>query len=536
MGSSAGEHGSWRTVAPPRIRSVAFARSSRGRVRPGLVRRAGPRTAIRAGHPRTALRSLRWPRTRWPARPFGVAGLFVRRPRWFRPDGPVGSPESGGLRRNRQDRPPRLNILGPAQPPGRPPPAASHPHPGGSRRNRQDRQGPGTVASRSASQPTAPSALPPPARRPHPGGLRRNRHDRPRQRPVPSALATQPAAPGRVSSPQQRWRDSVSLRPLPRAVPLPARFAPLARSITGQSVLPRFTSGAATRAALRTAGARAATTGATVHLPVPPDGSRRTRAVLAHELSHVRDAVSRKRFPGTAPRIPAAAAPLRTARPSAPAAHRRALGPEPHFLLDRVSGALESGERRARSVGSAVENATASGPNVTAEPGVRAGDVAALPVGGLGAVLARATDAARRAVADVATGQPARPTRGWDRRNGASGTPQPDVPAAVSTAAVSTAALSPVALSPADPFASARAVFGPGPASEPYAPVGQEAVSSATEAPSRSASTAAFALPIGETADSPTGPAGQADALLEIVEDRLIAELERRGGRFAGVF
>lgn len=265
----------------------------------------------------------------------------------------------------------------------------------------------------------------------------------------------------------------------------------MVKAITGRARLPRFTSGVATRAALRASGARAATTGTTLHLPAPPDGSPRARSVVAHELSHVRDAV-RQRTPASPP--------------SGPHRHGRTRSESPHFLLDQVSGALGAGELRARAVGSAVgKTAASTGSDIarTAVAGIesRGPSVSDLPVGGLAPVLARATAVARQTAAEVA-GQaappPARADGGLASDADAGRALLPTVPDTTGTPSTTADRAE----------ASGQAVLSGG----------------------------ASAALQGEAAGGGAGLAGRADELMEILEDRLIAELERRGGRFAGVF
>lgn len=99
---------------------------------------------------------------------------------------------------------------------------------------------------------------------------------------------------------EQAWRTSVAARPLETPRPLPERFRPLARVLTGRPGT-RFTTGPATRAALAAAGAVGATSGSVVHLPGAPEHTE--PHVLAHELAHLRTIVARPRFlrPGASP-------------------------------------------------------------------------------------------------------------------------------------------------------------------------------------------------------------------------------------------
>jgi Domain of unknown function (DUF4157) len=278
---------------------------------------------------------------------------------------------------------------------------------------------------------------------------------RPRSGPAP-----RPPAPagGPAATPEARFRAALAERPLEPARPLPGSVLPLARAVTGRSQVPHYTTGPATRHALRAAGALGATTGSVVHLPAPPSADRRSLGVLAHELSHV------------AERAPA-----------------------PRFLLGSLGGAVDEGERRARQVGAAVGTGTlgAAGAAPGALGAVLAGSqVTDLPVGG-GAAMAGAV---RQAVAG-----PLESAAGVAAATGerAAGLAPPALPAPGDTvAAMGAAAAVGSAAAAAGPAASALAAGPPG------APMSH----------------------------------GQVSELLEALEDRLLAEIERRGGRYAGVF
>jgi hypothetical protein len=112
--------------------------------------------------------------------------------------------------------------------------------------------------------------------------------------PPPSPVAAARAKP--TATPRERWEAAVAARPLERPRPLPAAFHPMAREITGRAHAPRFTTGPATREALAAAGALGATTGAVVHLPATPTAAPSSMQVLAHELTHARQPVRRPRF------------------------------------------------------------------------------------------------------------------------------------------------------------------------------------------------------------------------------------------------
>ncbi|GIE89669.1 protein of unknown function [Actinoplanes regularis] len=255
-------------------------------------------------------------------------------------------------------------------------------------------------------------------------------------------------------TPRDRWEAAVATRPLEAPQPLPAAFHGLARSVVGRGEPPRFTTGPATRRALRAAGALGATTGRVIHLTRPPV-THGDAAVVAHELSHTRNPVRR-----------------------------------PRFLLASTSGMLDDDERQALSTGQATG----------------AGIVGRLPVGnggGLGTVTDIATRAARAAVLEATASQP-----------GASGSAFADAAGGTSGA----------------PFGGLGAIAG-GPAAG-----GTHPASNATD----EVTTGPGSTPAG-TDQVGTGSPGRAgsldpDQIVEIVEHRLLQEIERRGGRWAGVF
>jgi hypothetical protein len=189
-------------------------------------------------------------------------------------------------------------------------------------------------------------------------------------------------------------------------------------------------------AVLANAGVAAATVGATMYLPAPPDiADPRHRDLVAHELTHVAARSSRPRFHG---------------------------------------GRLDHEERRARTAG---HTAARSAPKA-----LESLHVAGLPVAGVVAAAKPKTEipmAIQRAIR-----------------------PQPPAPAGptpvqrVTTASVNL------------PSANLPSANLP---------------SSETPAPSRPATTT-------------SGRRDDFDALLEALEDRVLADLERRGGRFAGEF
>jgi hypothetical protein len=258
-----------------------------------------------------------------------------------------------------------------------------------------------------------------------------------------------------MRSPEERWTAAVAARPLSPAVPLPSAFRALARAVTGRESSFDYTTGPATRAALRAAGARGATTGRVVHLPEAPTVSRASMGLLAHELAHTRSPVVR-----------------------------------PRFLLAGHDHVPDSDERDALDAGArAAQGGTHS-----------AGLVDDLPVGaGAGGVAEMARRAVRAALAGAAAGPAAGRTIGPAASWPTGGAAEDVLPEASSDGPPPGAAAAPARAAAAAPAAAAPA----------SGPVG------GAPAP----------------ADLP-----DMDRLVEALEQRLLVELERRGGRWAGVF
>ena len=106
------------------------------------------------------------------------------------------------------------------------------------------------------------------------------------------ARAERPAPPARPTP--DRFLQVLQASPAPAPKHLPARFIPLARSIAGDArVQLRHDEGA--RAALAAVGKRAATIGNTILLDAAPTSAAAT-TVLAHELTHVANPTMAPRF------------------------------------------------------------------------------------------------------------------------------------------------------------------------------------------------------------------------------------------------
>lgn len=266
----------------------------------------------------------------------------------------------------------------------------------------------------------------------------------------------------------------MAVEPLAAPQPLPAHWTGVARLLTGRAHT-RFTSGDATRRALRAAGARAATTGTVVHLPTVPSVS--DLPLLAHELAHSRRPVQR-----------------------------------PRFLL----AAGERHDEEERAAGSAAARwiqTTAAGSAESRYPAGRVGD---LPVTRVGALL----EAARSGTGALATAGSLAALAG----GGASATRAPElaVPAGWSRGGGSAVDATGGAAALAELSSSAAGT------------VAQPDVSSAGgTTPGLAAAGSASALAAPTVAPA---AAVDLDRLLETLEDRVLHELERRGGRYQGVF
>ena len=314
-------------------------------------------------------------------------------------------------------------------------------------------------------------------------GWRGNKHER-RTRPT-SKLQRPSDVPPKIASSTSvragRFRRSVEARPLERAQPLPRWARPLARTIMRRDRIPAMTIGPNTRRALHAAGAPAAASGATLHFSRHPDPTPHGLGMIAHELSH-------------------ASAPL----------------PTPALFLDDM---IDSGERRARSVGEQVRaRAEALGSRGHGlvprgvSPFAPAIPVSALPVGGLPTAIpaaGRAIDeAAERALGMVAGG----PVTG-----GGSG--------AVGDLARLAAHVTSLPFPAGPHLAEATEIVGR--AGDIASSAGMPASGGSGSTPTRS---------VAGSASVATDPHSQMGDLLEALEERVIVELERRGGRFAGVF
>lgn len=280
-----------------------------------------------------------------------------------------------------------------------------------------------------------------------------------------SAASRTPPGPGH--SAEARWRAAVASRPLESPRPFPTRLRPLVESLTGSAQRAAYTTGPATREALSAAGAVGASTGTVVHLPTAPTGRPGPLlGVVAHELAHTRNPVSR-----------------------------------PRFLLEVPHGAADAEERAAQAVGRRVQ---AAGDQVAS---LGAGIVGDLPVGGSGRI----------------------PDLGGAAR-AALGGQLPDVGGAA--AAALGGQLPDVHL----PDVSLPEVRLPDIAL-PSVPDMHQAGTAMTHAAAGLAGSAAGALG-GAVSGAVGGALGGVDIdhLADVLEQRVLRQIERRGGRYSGMF
>jgi hypothetical protein len=299
--------------------------------------------------------------------------------------------------------------------------------------------------------------------------------------------------------------------------PLPDRFRPMAAAIAGRAARPRLATGPESRDALRASGAKAATIGRTVYLPRYPTSSPRSLGVLGHEIAHVTD--QRHRSPQGHPDR----ATQSSAAPAGPARARSAPTPPswPRFF-GGIGSLADRGEALATSVGNDVERAAAGAGSdsllaATGRPGRVAERLAAgardLPVGGFGGLaLGAVLDAARRAALETVESAGPRASRvaATVEADGAIGSGEPG-------------GLGSGRPDPATGEMASLAGGRPGEAAE-----GVDGEPATVDPTVRGV--------LGESASAAGDSYSQLSELLEQVEERLLVEIERRGGRYAGVF
>lgn len=243
----------------------------------------------------------------------------------------------------------------------------------------------------------------------------------------------------------------------------------------------RYTTGPATRHALAAAGALGATTGTTVHLPHGPSVAPGMLGVVAHELAHTRNPVGR-----------------------------------PRFLLSTPTGDADEDERAALVLGRRM-HAAATRPDA-----VGAGIVENLPVGGTGSIAEIATQAARTAVRDHVENV----TQVMDPGLTDPGVGHPgDVGGVGALPGMGGIAQFGVTQFGVTQFAGGTGADG---SNVPNA-TATGSVASATAGQPGAARAPGSGLP-------GAGAPVDIEQLAEAIEERLLRQIERRGGRYAGVF
>ncbi len=334
-------------------------------------------------------------------------------------------------------------------------------------------------------------------------------------------------------------------RVIPR--PLPSVFAPLVRALVGDSADIEIVTGPSIRRGLRADGASAATVGKRIHLGETPRPSPVELGVVAHELSHVADeigvgrmspadseeraqslgtaiersalvqtAIKKVPHPQSAPRLRASlelpratprSAPdvpvARAAVPLATVGRQPAAASPPRRVLDGAPASQPSVRKQSSE--------TPSQPSTrhpqSSSPGLQPHFLLGPSPPDLGSISSRVDDLPVGGVAATVGG------------------------ALQSPLASRLAGAVPGAQSPVDSVAT------------PVESGSAAAAAPAPPQPGQPAATSVHSTPACSTAESPGAhqapPAAdglQIGALVEALEDRVMAELERRGGRYTGVF
>jgi len=307
----------------------------------------------------------------------------------------------------------------------------------------------------------------------------------------------------------------------------------VARLITGRAET-RYTAGPATRRALQAAGALGATTGTVIHLSRPPSDRAEDAAVITHELAHSRTPVLRPRFllaggGGHDEEERSAHRAAASFTSSAPALSPR--------TVPRLVQRATSSDQVQREP---IDAQTAAAPEVVTR--YSSGLVDTLPVTGIGGLM----EVARTATGPYFGTSPAGGATsaiGLAAATGLSGSPGSGSPGSGPTGWTPAGGLSRSAVGPAGEVA----LTGAGAQASPYAAQADPAVAggapvaggSGGSAPAPGSATpgsAAAASAGAAAAANAPGGVPDFDRLLEALEDTVLRELERRGGRFEGVF
>lgn len=361
-----------------------------------------------------------------------------------------------------------------------------------------------------------------------------------------------------LASAEQLWRAAVARQPLESPRPFPNSLRPLVAMLAGSADRPSYTTGPRTRHALAEAGALGATTGDVVHLAQAPSAQPSSIGVLAHELAHARQPIAR-----------------------------------PRFLLRAPGGVMDADERAARAVGDRMRLTTTgvigaslgggSGSRVVSGlaarfsgPGRSAGAKTPMPESAIGTAVEQVDrtytpdtlgNRGGAAVTEGGSGLTG-PVNTVDRFSGPAQAMSAGIVDALPVGGVSTTSVVDLAtqaarsainehMNTASRTVEATIGYPDGVA----ASLGEATQSGAGEAPgmiggsarqwadgattafhsgTAGASTVDRAQGASRTAGAfgaTSGPTGvDLDRITEALEERLLRQLERRGGRYAGVF
>lgn len=333
--------------------------------------------------------------------------------------------------------------------------------------------------------------------------------------------------------------------------PLPVQLKPFAQLIVGPAAAAavRIRTGPATRSALAEAERPAATVGRVIHMESPPDSSPRRMEVLAHELVHAARPATAARFfdddhQDGEERL-AAATGGRVAALIRAFEGRTEAGESRHGRRPRRNPDLAWGtEGLAVGAGASPLTAGAIGQLMGAPAGARGRPG---PTGGLSAPPAVTGSPAGGPTAGAGADAGGRDGTGVHRGRRGPGRHRPgDVPGSAGLAGTASGTgLTPEFLAELPP-AVARLISGSG--SPPSGPItdGGPPVPAGPQM-SRTTSYTGAAMPSSSAAGATNPPFVQSssnpvtaemlDWIVEAVEERILAELERRGMRFQpGVF
>ena len=290
-----------------------------------------------------------------------------------------------------------------------------------------------------------------------------------------------------------------------------------------------MTSGPATRRALHAAGTQGAATAGTIHLPAAPERSANGLGILAHELSHAADTDPRprlfgeglldmgeRRARGIGQAVSSAAGGARQSASSAIGSARQAAG-SAIGSARQAAGSVVGGVRNeaadvAGRAGRAAQGAVGAAEGLLERP-----PISSLPIGGMAAAVPAAVRAAEGVMAQAggAASSAMETAQGYAARG----------QAMAGQAIGDATAMAQQGWTRAQDFA--RGAVG---AAERQAGAlrgrAEDAIGDARAALGS----------VVQDASAVLDQSGQVDAMIEAIEQRLLAELERRGGRFQGLF